>query len=85
MFAPQPWPQGSTITNPHAALSPQPFSDEFLLMLLEPETQRPKSYWMTMVGCLMASQIEGARWIEDHPNFYIRKVTCQPQGKVAQT
>ena len=55
MFAPQPWPQGSTITNPHAALSPQPFSDEFLLMLLEPETQRPKSYWMTMVGCLMIS------------------------------
>ena len=39
----------------------------------------------TMVGCLMASQIEGAKWIVDHPNFYIRKVTCQPQGKVAQT
>ncbi len=39
----------------------------------------------TMVGCLMASQIEGAKWIEDHPNFYIRKVNCQPQGKVAQT
>jgi hypothetical protein len=39
----------------------------------------------TIMGCLMASQIEGAKWIEDHPNFYIRKATCQPQGKVAQT
>jgi hypothetical protein len=39
----------------------------------------------TMVGCLMASQVEGAKWIQDHPNFYIRKVTCQPHGKVAQT
>ena len=44
---------------------------------LQPET--------TMVGCLMASQVEGAKWIQDHPNFYIRKVTCQPHGKVAQT
>jgi hypothetical protein len=45
----------------------------------------PSTTDTTMVGCLMASQIEGAKWIVDHPNFYIRKVTCQPQGKVAQT
>ena len=39
----------------------------------------------TIVGCLMASQVEGAKWINDHPNFYIRKVTCAPQGKFAQS
>jgi hypothetical protein len=38
----------------------------------------------TMIGCLMASQVEGAKWIEGHPNFYIRKATCQPLGKVAR-
>ena len=38
----------------------------------------------TMMGCLMASQVEGAKWIQEHPNFYIRRATCQPQGKVAQ-
>jgi hypothetical protein len=33
----------------------------------------------------MASQIEGAKWIMEHPNFYIKRVTCQPSGKFAQT
>jgi len=55
MFAPQPWPQGSTGSNSHATLSPQPYSDELLLLLLEPETHRSRSYWMSMVGCLMIS------------------------------
>ena len=31
----------------------------------------------------MASQIEGAKWIMEHPNFYIKRVTCQPSGKFA--
>jgi hypothetical protein len=31
-----------------------------------------------MTGCLIASQIEGARWVETHPNFYISRYTCQP-------
>jgi hypothetical protein len=38
----------------------------------------------TVMGCLLASQIEGAKWIEEHPNFYIRRATCQPHGKLAQ-
>lgn len=32
-------------------------------------------------GCIMASQIEGAKWISAHPNFYIQKATCQPAGR----
>ncbi len=31
-----------------------------------------------MRGCLIASQIEGAKWVESHPNHYIAKYTCQP-------
>jgi hypothetical protein len=38
----------------------------------------------TMMGCLMASQIEGAKWVMEHPNHYIRRVSCRPQGKIAQ-
>jgi hypothetical protein len=39
----------------------------------------------TMAGCLMASQIEGAKWAVEHPNFYVQRATCQPHGKLAQT
>ena len=26
-----------------------------------------------MIGCMMASQFEGAKWVETHPNFYITR------------
>lgn len=31
-----------------------------------------------MIACLMASQIEGAKWVEAHPNFYIARSKCRP-------
>lgn len=31
-----------------------------------------------MMGCLIASQVEGAKWTEAHPNFYVARYTCQP-------
>lgn len=31
-----------------------------------------------MMACVMASQIEAAKWIEAHPNFYVARATCQP-------
>jgi hypothetical protein len=31
-----------------------------------------------MIACMMASQIEGAKWVQSHPNFYIAKAKCQP-------
>jgi hypothetical protein len=31
-----------------------------------------------MTGCLIASQIEGAKWIEAHPNYYIQRAICKP-------
>jgi hypothetical protein len=49
---------------------------------LPPIAMQPNT---TLVGCLMASQIEGAKWIMEHPNFYIKRATCQPSGKFAQT
>jgi hypothetical protein len=37
-----------------------------------------------MIGCMMASQFEGAKWVEEHPNFYITRATCQPAGRFAK-
>jgi hypothetical protein len=37
----------------------------------------------SMMGCLLASQVEGAKWINEHPNFYVHRVTCQGPGKPA--
>jgi hypothetical protein len=39
----------------------------------------------TMSACFMASQIEGAKWVVAHPNFYITKATCQAAGVFAKT
>lgn len=35
-------------------------------------------------GCLIASQIEGAKWADAHPNFYITRYTCQPAKTYAR-
>jgi hypothetical protein len=48
---------------------------------LPPISLQPQT---TMMGCLMASQIEGAKWVMEHPNHYIQRITCRPPGKVAQ-
>jgi hypothetical protein len=32
-------------------------------------------------ACVMASQIEGAKWVMEHPNYYVQKATCQPAGR----
>ena len=37
-----------------------------------------------MADCLMASQIEGAKWVIGHPNFYITRMTCRPVGAYAK-
>jgi hypothetical protein len=37
-----------------------------------------------MIGCMMASQFEGARWVGTHPNYYITRATCQPAGQFAK-
>lgn len=37
-----------------------------------------------MIGCMIASQIEGAKWADRHPNFYIRRATCQQAGRFAK-
>ena len=37
-----------------------------------------------MIGCVMASQFEGAKWVETHPNYYITRATCQPAGQFAK-
>jgi hypothetical protein len=38
----------------------------------------------TVIACLMASQIEGAKWVAAHPNQYIQKATCEPAGHFAK-
>lgn len=37
-----------------------------------------------MIACLMATQIEGAKWVNAHPNFYIAKAKCQPAKAFAK-
>jgi hypothetical protein len=37
-----------------------------------------------MIGCVMASQFEGAKWVEAHPNYYVTRATCRPAGKFAE-
>lgn len=39
----------------------------------------------SMIACVFASQIEGAKWVQDHPNFYIARATCQPANSVAKS
>ena len=39
----------------------------------------------SMITCVFATQVEGAKWIEDHPNFYIQRATCQPANRVAKS
>lgn len=38
----------------------------------------------SLMGCAIASQIEGAKWVAAHPNHYIQKATCQPAGRFAK-
>jgi hypothetical protein len=38
----------------------------------------------TAIACLMASQIEGAKWVAAHPNQYIQKARCEPAGQFAK-
>jgi hypothetical protein len=37
-----------------------------------------------LIGCAIASQVEGAKWAWNHPNFYVQKATCQPAGSFAK-
>ena len=37
-----------------------------------------------MMGCLIGAQVEGAKWVESHPNFYISRYTCQPAHTFAK-
>jgi hypothetical protein len=37
-----------------------------------------------IVGCMMASQIEGAKWAVDHPNHYIHRAKCAPFNRYAK-
>lgn len=38
-----------------------------------------------VMGCMMASQIEAAKWIEQNPNFYVRRMTCRPAKMLAHS
>jgi hypothetical protein len=35
--------------------------------------------------CLFASQVESAKWVGEHPNFYVQRATCQPVKRVAKS
>ena len=35
-----------------------------------------------LMGCMIASQIEGAKWSQAHPNFYVSRAACRPPSSV---
>lgn len=37
-----------------------------------------------LMGCAIATQVEGAKWVESHPNHYIARSTCQPTRMIAK-
>jgi hypothetical protein len=39
----------------------------------------------SMMNCIMATQIEAAKWVQQNPNYYVQKATCQPAKKFANT
>jgi hypothetical protein len=39
----------------------------------------------SMTTCVFASQVEGAKWIGEHPNFYVQRAACQPANKMAKS
>ena len=45
------------------------------------DTPIPLQEGTGMIGCIIAGQVEGAKYTEAHPNFYIGKYTCEPFGK----
>jgi hypothetical protein len=34
-----------------------------------------------LIGCAIAGQMEGVKYRESHPNYYISRYTCEPFGK----
>ena len=36
------------------------------------------------IGCAIASQMEAAKWVMGHPNYYVQRATCQPAGRFAK-
>lgn len=34
-----------------------------------------------MMGCMIAGQVEGAKYTLGHPNYYVSKYTCESFGK----
>jgi hypothetical protein len=49
---------------------------------LPPVPLKPEA---TIFDCFAASQIEGAKWVIGHPNYYISRATCRPSGVFAKT
>ncbi len=37
-----------------------------------------------IIACLIATQVEGAKWSQTHPNQYIVRSTCQPAKMFAK-
>lgn len=29
-----------------------------------------------LIGCVMAAQVEGAKWVSNHPNRYVSRAPC---------
>jgi hypothetical protein len=48
------------------------------------DSQIPLQPEVGMMGCLIGAQVEGAKYVDAHPNFYITRYTCRPARMFAK-
>jgi hypothetical protein len=39
---------------------------------------------MTPMQCMMASAVEISKWSQSHPNWFAKRWTCRPAGRMAK-
>jgi hypothetical protein len=49
---------------------------------LPPVPLRPE---VGVIGCAMAGQTIGAKWVAEHPDFYVSRARCTPFNRYART
>jgi hypothetical protein len=45
--------------------------------------QIPLEEGMQMATCVFAAQVEAAKWMTSHPNYYLRRASCVPDSGIA--
>ncbi|HYG90227.1 MAG TPA: hypothetical protein VD978_28675 [Azospirillum sp.] len=44
----------------------------------------PDNHVLTLAGCQITGQIEGAKWLSDHPHYQLARVHCSIGDKASE-